>query len=167
MAASVFASVVFLKILDFGRRSASEQARLRGQLEAVVAVITGEIEPSGRIILDAADGVAVVVLHDPRATLLLAERAVSAAAGGLPLCAGINHGVVQIAGDKGTKGMAGDGIAVAASVAEFAAPSTSPPLTPRAFRAAPPGAPPRREGPLVKTRAVGPPGPRLHERLSP
>jgi hypothetical protein len=38
MAASLFASVVFLKIQDFARRSATEQARLRAQLQAVVAM---------------------------------------------------------------------------------------------------------------------------------
>ena len=32
------ASVAFLRIQDFARRPASEQARLRAQLEAVVAV---------------------------------------------------------------------------------------------------------------------------------
>jgi hypothetical protein len=166
MAASVFASVVFLKIQDFARRSASEQARLRGQLEAVVAVITAEIEPFGRIILDAADGVAVVVLRDPQATLLLAERAMSAAAGGLPLCAGINHGVVQLAGDKGAKGVAGDGIAVAASVAEFAAPSPSRLLTSRAFRDALAESAPGREASLVKAGAVADRGLRMHELFS-
>src|SRR4051812_27888974 len=166
MPASIFASVVFLKILDFARRSASEQARLRGQLEAVVAVITGEIEPSGRIILDAADGVALVVLRDPQAALLLAERAISAGAGGLPLCAGINHGVVQIAGDKATQGMAGDGIAVAASVAEFAAPSASRLLTSRAFREALAESAPGREASLVKAGAVADRGLRMHELFS-
>jgi hypothetical protein len=166
MASSVFASVVFLKIQDFARRSASEQARLRAQLEAVLAVTTAEIEPSGRIILDAADGVAVVVLRDPQATLRLAERAMTAAAGGLPLCAGINHGVVQLAGETGAKGVAGDGIAVAASVAEFAAPSRSRLFTSRAFRDALMESEPGREASLVKAGAVADRGLRMHELFS-
>jgi hypothetical protein len=163
MALSVFASVVFLKIQDFARRSASEQARLRAQLEAVLAVTTAEIEPSGRIILDAADGVAVVVLRDPQGTLRIAERAMTAAAGGLPLCAGINHGVVQLAGETG---VAGDGIAVAASVAEFAAPSPSRLLASRAFRDALAESAPGREASLVKAGAVADRGLRIHELFS-
>ena len=66
MAASLVASVVFLKIQDFARRPATEQARLRAQLQAVVAVTASEIAPASRIVLDAADGAAVVVLEEPR-----------------------------------------------------------------------------------------------------
>jgi hypothetical protein len=51
-------------------------------------------------------------------------------AAGLPLCIGINHGTVQMA--SGGDGMIGDGIAVAASVAEFASPSRV--LISRSFR---------------------------------
>ena len=85
MPTSLIASVVFLRIQDFARRPASEQARLRAQLEAVVAVTTAELEPASRIVLEASDGTAVVVLQDPRGALRLAERALTAAAAGLPL----------------------------------------------------------------------------------
>ena len=44
----------------------------------------------------------------------------TAVAAGLPLSAGLNHGALQLAGRKGGEGMTGDGIAVAAAVAEFA-----------------------------------------------
>ena len=44
---SFYASVVFLKIQDFARRPATEQARLRAQLQAVVAVTAAEIPPPG------------------------------------------------------------------------------------------------------------------------
>src|SRR3954470_24887368 len=97
MSASVFASVTFLRIQEFARRPVSEQARLRAQLAAVVAVTAAEIEPARRIVLDAADGVAVVVLGDPAAALRLGERALAAVAAGLPLSAGLNHGAVQLA----------------------------------------------------------------------
>ena len=104
MSASVFASVTFLKIQEFARRPVSEQARLRAQLAAVVAVTAAEIEPARRIVLEASDGVAVLVLGDPPAALRLAERALTAVAAGLPLSAGLNHGAVQIAesGNGGT-----------------------------------------------------------------
>src|SRR6266571_3046277 len=74
-AAATLASVVFLKIQEFARRPVQEQTRLRAQLEAVVAVTAAELAPAGRIVLDAADGAAIVVLSDPRGALRLAEFA--------------------------------------------------------------------------------------------
>ena len=59
--ASVFASVVFLKVQEFARRPVTEQARMRAQLDAVVAVTTAELAPASRIVLEASDGIAVVV----------------------------------------------------------------------------------------------------------
>src|SRR2546427_830852 len=129
-AAATLASVVFLKIQEYARRPVQEQARLRAQLEAVLAVTLADLPPENRIVLEAADGTAVAVLADPGEALRLAERAVPAMAAGLPLCIGINHGTVQMA--SGGDGMIGDGIAVAASVAEFASPSRV--LISRSFR---------------------------------
>src|SRR5438128_7232531 len=107
-AAAILASVVFLKIQEFARRPVQEQARLRAQLEAVVAVTAAELAPAARIVLDASDGIAVVVLDAPRAALRLAESALAASAAGLPLAAGINHGAVKLAGAKKHDGMIGD-----------------------------------------------------------
>jgi hypothetical protein len=123
MSGSVLASVVILRIHEFARRPVSEQARLRAQLEAVAAVTMAEIDPDSRIVLDASDGVAIVVLRDPEGALRLAGRALGAAAAGLPLAAGINHGAVQVVGNGKAEAMMGDGIAVAASVAQFAPPA--------------------------------------------
>jgi hypothetical protein len=117
---SIFASVVFLKIHDFGRRPVVEQARLRAQLEAVVAVALQDLRERQRIVLDAADGVALVILVDPRSALALAERTLAAGAAGLPLSVGLNHGPMKPAGKGKHEGLAGDGIAVAAGIAELA-----------------------------------------------
>lgn len=159
--ASFVASVVFLRIRDFSNRPASEQARLRAQLEAVVAVTTAELAPASRIVLDAADGVAVVVLGDPKGALRLARRALTAAVVGLPLCAGLNHGAVQLLGNGSAEGMVGDGIAVAASVAQFA--PTSELRTSRAFREALADAAPGHEASLVPRGSSKDPGLRSHE----
>src|SRR5918996_3141925 len=144
---SLYASVVFLKIQDFARRPATEQARLRAQMHAVVAVTAAEIPPASRVVLDAADGAAIVVLDDPRAALRLAERALSAVAVGLPLSAGLNHGALELAGRKGAEGMTGDGIAVAAAVAAFAGAARV--LASRSFRDAVAAASPGAEAALV------------------
>src|SRR5687767_3619329 len=165
MAASLFASVVFLKIQDFARRSATEQARLRAQLQAVVAVTAAEIPPGGRVMLDAADGAAIVVLDDPRAALRLAERALTAVAAGLPLSAGLNHGALQLAGGKGAEGMTGDGIAVAAAVAAFAPAARL--LASRSFRAALADVAPGLEASLSPAGTFTDPGLRTHDLFKP
>jgi len=165
MPASLVASVVFLRIQDFARRSASEQARLRAQLQAVVAVTAAEIPPAGRLMLDAADGAAIVVLDDPRAALRVAERALTAVAVGLPLSAGVNHGALQLAGRKGAEGMTGDGIAVAAAVAAFA--PTSRVLASRSFRDALAELEPGLEASLVSAGTFTDPGLRTHELFKP
>jgi xanthine/CO dehydrogenase XdhC/CoxF family maturation factor len=165
MAGSLFASVVFLKIQDFARRSATEQARLRAQLQAVVAVTASEIPPAGRVMLDSADGAAIVVLDDPRAALRLAERALTAVTAGLPLSAGLNYGALQLAGRKGGEGMTGDGIAVAASVAAFAPVARL--LASRAFRNALAQAAPGREALLAPAGTFNDAGLRAHELFKP
>ena len=165
-ATAILASAVFLKIQEFMRRPVTEQVRLRAQLEVVIAVTTCDLEPSSRLVLDASDGAAIVVLRDPEGALRAAERALTAAAGGLPLSAGVNHGAVQLAGaGKGDDGMIGDGIAVAASIAEFASPSRL--LVSRAFRDALADAAPGQEACLVPAGVLTDPGLRSHELFTP
>jgi len=163
---TALASVVFLKMHEFARRPVTEQARLRAQLEAVVAVTAAELEPASRIVLDAADGAAVAVLRDPLGALRLAERALYAATAGLPLSVGINHGAVQLAGaGKGDEGLAGDGIAVAANVAEFAGPSAL--LISRAFRDALADVQPGFEAQMLTAGTFTDAGLRTHELFAP
>ena len=165
MPASIVASVVFLKIQDFARRPATEQARLRAQLQAVIAVTAAEISPASRVMLDAADGAAIVVLDDPRGALRLAERALTAVSVGLPLSAGLNHGALQLAGRKGGEGMTGDGIAVAAAVAAFAGASRV--LASRSFRDAVAETAPGAEASLASAGTFTDPGLRTHEVFTP
>lgn len=163
---AALASVVFLKMHEFARRPVTEQARLRAQLEAVVAVTAAELEPASRVVLDAADGAAVVVLRDPAGALRLAERALYAATAGLPLSVGINHGAVQLAGaGKGDEGLAGDGIAVAANVAEFAGPSAL--LIARSFRDALADVQPGLEAQMLTAGTFTDAGLRTHELFAP
>jgi len=161
MPTALSASVVFLRIQDFARRPASEQARLRAQLDAVVAVTAEEVAPERRVVLDASDGVAIVMLRDPRGALRLAERALAAGTAGLPLCAGLNHGTLKTADKKGNEGMTGDGLAVAASIAQFTAPGRL--FASRAFRDALADAEPGQEAVLVSAGTFNDPGLRTHE----
>jgi len=134
-------------------------------LQAVIAVTAADIPPAGRIVLDSADGAAVVVLDDPRGALRLAERALTAATAGLPLCAGLNHGTLKTAGKKGNDGMTGDGIAVAASVAEFA--SSTRVLLSRSFRDALAEVSPRLDSGLQPAGTFTDAGLRTHELFYP
>jgi class 3 adenylate cyclase len=165
-APSIYGSVVFLKLQDFARRSATEQARLRAQLEAVAAVVLAELDPADRVVLEAADGAAVVVLGDPRGALRLAGRAMSAIAAKLPLAAGLNHGALQLGRGrkKSDEGMVGDGIAVAAAVAQHAASGKL--LASRAFREALAEAAPGAEATLVPAGSFTDAGLRTHEIYS-
>jgi hypothetical protein len=165
MATSVVGSVVFLKIAEFARRSASEQARLRAQLEAVVAVVSAEVPPGSRLVLDAADGVAIVLFDNPAAALRIGRGALSAGAAGLSLAAGLNHGALQLSGRKGGEGMTGDGIAVAANIADFAESSRL--LASRAFRDALADAAPGREALLRPAGTFTDAGLRSHEVFAP
>jgi len=165
-AAANLASVVFLKIHEFSRRSAQEQARLRAQLDAVIAVTAADLAPAGWVALDAADGIAIAVLDDPEGALRLARRSLSAASAGLPLCVGVNHGAVQAtAGGRGADGVTGDGISVAASVAEFA--STTRVLISRSFREALADASPALDAGLSPAGTFTDAGLRSHELYFP
>src|SRR5262249_14308977 len=74
--------------------------------------------------------------------------ALTASAAGLPLSAGLNHGSLQLAGRKGVEAMTGDGIAVAASIADFAPASQL--FASRSFRDALAEAAPGREVSLAR-----------------
>lgn len=144
---SVFASVAFLKIHDFARRPVVEQTRLRAQLEAVVAVTLGELKQESRAVLDAADGIALVVVDDPQGALHVAARSLAAGQAGLPLAIGITHGAVRHTGKGKNQGLMGDGIAVAVAIAEVAGPQKL--LLTREFQEALADARPGAEGQIV------------------
>jgi len=160
-----FASVAFLKIHDFGRRPVVEQARLRAQLEAVVAVTLHELQESSRVVLDAADGIALVVLGDPRGALRIAGRTLAAGAAGLPLAIGITHGAVRQTGNGTGEGLLGDGIAVAAAIAEVAGPQKL--LLTREFRHALADAAPGAEAAVVAAGTHTDASLRAHELYKP
>jgi len=113
------ASVVFLKIPEFSQSPVSEQVRLKDRLEGKVAAALACLEEGQRIVLEAPDGAAVVVLGDPAAALRFA-RASSVGGDGVPIAAGISHGPVRVAEDGASAAVLGDGLAVADAVAGLA-----------------------------------------------
>lgn len=115
-------SVIVLKLQEFTRKPVSDQTRLKAQIEALVALAIQLLPAADRIVLDAPDGVAVVVLGTPKDALDLAERA-QAAAADLPVCIGVNHGPVRPAADafRGF-GLVGDGLAAGMTLANVSTP---------------------------------------------
>ena len=122
--APALASVVFIRVTEFARRPVAEQARLRAQLEAALAVALIHIAPHLRIILDAPDGIAIAVLDNPAAALDIAQRCMNASAAGVSMAVAVNHGAIRLALDgSGQQGLIGDAVGTAAAIAHFAGPA--------------------------------------------
>ncbi len=160
------ASVIFARITEFVRRPVAEQARLRAQLEAALAVSLDEFPARSRIVLDAPDGVAVVVLDDPAGALEIAQRCSRVTAAGVPVAIAINHGAVRPAPDKeGLQGLIGDAIGTAAAIAHYAGAGRL--IVSRAFRDALAAAAPHRAVCLRPAGVFTDANVRTHEVLSP
>ena len=118
----VLASVVVALIEGFARRAVAEQDRLKSELEDLVVQAISPLRLEGRILLDAAQGVAVALLDSPRLALDLAVR-IQRGAADLPLHIGVNYGPLRALADTSRgDGLAGDGLAAAMILAEAAAP---------------------------------------------
>lgn len=128
------ASVVVLRIPEFMRKPVAEQVRLKDQLDALVTFAIRPLSAAARLVLEAPEGVAVVVLGGPAMALELAKRS-QFAAEGLPLCIGLNHGPVMPGSDtQRGPGLLGDGLAAAVTLSNAAVPGRL--LASRSFREA-------------------------------
>jgi hypothetical protein len=160
-ASPTHASVLYLRLGGFGAKPVGEQARLRAQLEAVVATGLSVLPARDRVVVDTADGIALVVLDNALGALHAAERCLDAAAV-LPLCVGAGHGAVApVAGHGAVQGMLGDGLHSAGVAAGFAEPSQL--LATRAFREAVAQQEPVRQADLVHAGMFADASVRTHE----
>jgi PEGA domain-containing protein len=117
---SAHASVLFLGIPGFARQAVADQARIKSQLEAIVASSVAGLRDDERIVLDSSAGMAVVVLANPAAALQVAWRA--QARRELALELGLTHGPVRVSDDGLDPVVHGDGIAAAEAISAFARP---------------------------------------------
>lgn len=136
-ATPVVASVIFLKIRGYAGQPVVAQAALREALDATLNGAVAGMPRDECLILEAADGAALVVLGHAQSALDAAWRALSAAPEKLSLALGLNHGPVKFdRREPGVRRLLGDGIDAAAfaaqAAAEFARPA--PLLATRAFR---------------------------------
>lgn len=113
-------SVVAFSLKNFSRQPVAEQARQKAQLEALAAIATQPLEAADRMVLEAPEGLCIVVLADPGDALGVAERA-QAGAADLPLCIAVNHGPVKpITDPSGGTRFVGDGLLSAVTLANLA-----------------------------------------------
>lgn len=144
------ASVVVLRVAEFTRKPVAEQVKLKERLDALVTFAIRPVPTASRIVLDAPEGVAVVLLDGPGAALELAKRS-QFAAEGLRLCIGVNHGSVMSAVDTHRgPGLFGDGLAAGVSLSNASKPGRF--VASRSFREALKASDPRR------VRELGPAG---------
>jgi hypothetical protein len=136
------ASVVVMRIAEFIRKPVAEQARLKERLDALVTFAIRPLPAGARVVLDAPEGVAIVVLSGPGVALELAKRA-QFVAEGLRLSIGVNHGPVMSALDSlRGPGLVGDGLTAAVTLSNAAKPGRF--VASRAFREALKACDPRR-----------------------
>ena len=113
------ASVAFLRIPDFAQHSVAEQAQLKERLEKAVAAALPVLRADEWIVLDASEGLAVVVLANPRGALRFAWRA--GADGDLEPAIGLAHGPVRVAQGQAPV-LYGDALLAAEGAARATAP---------------------------------------------
>lgn len=115
--AALAASVLFLRLPGFAGQPVAEQARRRQELAGIARSATAAWPERDRIVLDAPDGLALVVRGDPWLALEAARRAAAAAPAG-SLGIGLHHGPIKaIADDAWVARLAGDALETAASIA--------------------------------------------------
>jgi hypothetical protein len=116
------ASVLALRVVDYATRPVAAQASARERLEAVILRALAGTPEVDRVVLDTADGAAVVFLGGAGQALAAADAVRGAAAGkDLPLALGLNAGPVKPVTENGRTNVIGDGIAAALAAAGFAA----------------------------------------------
>jgi class 3 adenylate cyclase len=122
-------SVLFLDIVEYSRRSVTEQLKLKEQFNTTLSEAISGVAVDDRIILDTGDGAAVSFLGDPEDAMFVAlsmRDAIASQADGGPLLRvrfGINLGPVRLIKDiNGQPNIIGDGINVAQRIMTFAEP---------------------------------------------
>jgi hypothetical protein len=113
------AHVAFLRIPGFQGRSVAEQASLKDRLEGRVRAAIEAVESADRLVLDAEEGVALVLFGDAARALRIAQSLRGEEAF---LQVGLNHGPIARTGTLSNASVFGDGLAAAAAAAHFATP---------------------------------------------
>ena len=117
----VYANVAFLRIPQFDALPVSKQAALKELLEGRTRAALGAVPAADRVVLDADDGLALVLFGDPARALGLVQ-AIQAGSDAPPVQAGLNYGPLALAMRGSDARVFGDGLTAAAAAARFAPP---------------------------------------------
>jgi hypothetical protein len=117
----VHAHVAFLRIPQFDSKPVSEQASLKEQLENRVLAGIARLPTADRAVLDAEDGLALVMFGDAEQALDVAQAIHRD--GTAPLQIGLNYGPLALSGPGADARVFGDGLSAAAAAARFADPA--------------------------------------------
>ena len=127
---SILSNVLFLDIVEYSRKSVSEQIALKECFNAFLSAAIQNVPVDDRIILDTGDGAAINFLGNAgdvlKVALAMRENLLNTGAGMDPpllVRMGISNGPVRLVKDSnGLPNIVGDGINVAQRVMGFAAP---------------------------------------------
>ena len=111
----VFANVAFLRIHAFDARPVGEQASLKEALVRRTREAIASLDPAERVVLDAEDGLALVLFGEP-GKALAAARALQKG-GDVPLQIGLNFGPLALASEGAGERVFGEGLNSAAAAA--------------------------------------------------
>ena len=124
-------SIVFLDIIDYSKKTDSEQIEIKNQFNALINYALKDVAENDRIILDTGDGAAIACNGSPEDVLFISlnirdEILKSNIHSATPLYVrfGINLGPVRVVKDiNGRPNIIGDGINVAQRIMSFAKPN--------------------------------------------
>ena len=120
----VYANVAFLRIAAFDAHPVAEQAARKERLEARTREAIAHLPLADRVVLDAADGLAVVIFGEPARALDFVQRLQREAREEAPQ-AGLNYGPLALSARGSDGAVLGDGLSAAAAAAGFARPPQS------------------------------------------
>lgn len=115
----VYANVAFLRIPEFDLLSVAEQASLKDRLESRVKAALASLAKRDRVVLDAHDGVALILFGDSARALRIAQSLRGEEAF---LQVGLNYGPLAVTSQGPEARVFGDGLASASAAARFATP---------------------------------------------
>jgi len=118
----VHAHVAFLRIPHFDAKPASEQATLKQTLENRVLDALANMSRHDRVVLDADDGLALILFGDAERALDVAQ-ALHRGKGAPALQVGLNYGPLALSAAGPDARVFGDGLSAAAAAARFADPA--------------------------------------------
>ena len=116
----VYANVAFLLVSEFAARSVIAQASLKDALEGHLRQAIAAIPAADRVVLDADDGVALVLFGDPAHALDLVQAL--HLRGEARLQVGLSFGPLALTARGKDSRVFGDGLSAAAAAAHFASP---------------------------------------------